>query len=195
MWVWSAVVLAVLSSRMSAGGCSLAGRRDNVPPCLAMFIMSVCVCVKRKKKWKKTEQNQKTFCETTRYRSQKCTKTRKLTHAHYLVDLAGSGQCCGAHIHGEFCSFALTAVCARCTVQKLWRRSHRSKAVAVWDWYRHSLHSGSDASSTGTHFSGPSAQRVAHTNFCFFLCVISYGSLPSERADANMCVTSGVCNM
>jgi hypothetical protein len=30
MWVWS-VVLAVLSSRMSAGGCSLAGRRDNVP--------------------------------------------------------------------------------------------------------------------------------------------------------------------
>ena len=31
MWVWSAVVLAVLSSRMSAGGCSLAGRRDNVP--------------------------------------------------------------------------------------------------------------------------------------------------------------------
>ena len=36
MWVWSAmVVLAVLSSRMSAGGCSLAGRRDNVP-CLAI---------------------------------------------------------------------------------------------------------------------------------------------------------------
>ena len=35
MWVWSAVVLAVLSSRMSAGGCSLVGRRDNVP-CLAM---------------------------------------------------------------------------------------------------------------------------------------------------------------
>ena len=34
MWVWSAVVLAVLSSRMSARGCSLAGRRDNVP-CLA----------------------------------------------------------------------------------------------------------------------------------------------------------------
>jgi len=33
MWVWS--VLAVLSSRMSAGGCSLAGRRDNVP-CLAI---------------------------------------------------------------------------------------------------------------------------------------------------------------
>ena len=31
MWVWSAVVLAVLSSRMSAGSCSLAGRRDNVP--------------------------------------------------------------------------------------------------------------------------------------------------------------------
>ena len=31
MWVWSAMVLAVLSSRMSAGGCSLAGRRDNVP--------------------------------------------------------------------------------------------------------------------------------------------------------------------
>jgi hypothetical protein len=29
------VVLAVLSSRMSAGGCSLAGRRDNVP-CLAI---------------------------------------------------------------------------------------------------------------------------------------------------------------
>ena len=35
MWVWSAMVLAVLSSRMSAGGCSLAGRRDNVP-CLAI---------------------------------------------------------------------------------------------------------------------------------------------------------------
>ena len=31
MWVWSAVLLAVLSSRMSTGGCSLAGRRDNVP--------------------------------------------------------------------------------------------------------------------------------------------------------------------
>ena len=29
------MVLAVLSSRMSAGGCSLAGRRDNVP-CLAI---------------------------------------------------------------------------------------------------------------------------------------------------------------
>jgi hypothetical protein len=35
MWVWSAMVLAVLSSRMWAGGCSLAGRRDNVP-CLAI---------------------------------------------------------------------------------------------------------------------------------------------------------------
>ncbi len=35
MWVWSAMVLAVLSSRMSAGGCSLAGRRDNVS-CLAI---------------------------------------------------------------------------------------------------------------------------------------------------------------
>jgi hypothetical protein len=34
MLLWSAVVVAVLSSRMSAGGCSLAGRRDNVP-CLA----------------------------------------------------------------------------------------------------------------------------------------------------------------
>ena len=40
MWVWSAVVLAVLSSRMSAGGCSLAGRRDNVPPCLAITAIS-----------------------------------------------------------------------------------------------------------------------------------------------------------
>jgi hypothetical protein len=30
MWVWSAVVLAVLSSLMSAGGCSLTGHRDNV---------------------------------------------------------------------------------------------------------------------------------------------------------------------
>jgi hypothetical protein len=30
MWVWSAVLLAVLSSRMSAGGCPLAGCRDNV---------------------------------------------------------------------------------------------------------------------------------------------------------------------
>jgi hypothetical protein len=36
MWVWSAMVLAVLSSRMSAGGCSLAGRRDKMP-CLANF--------------------------------------------------------------------------------------------------------------------------------------------------------------
>jgi hypothetical protein len=35
MWVWLAVLLAVLSSRMSAGGCSLAGCRDNVP-CLAI---------------------------------------------------------------------------------------------------------------------------------------------------------------
>ena len=35
MCVWSVVVLVVLSSRMSAGGCSLAGRRDNVP-CLAI---------------------------------------------------------------------------------------------------------------------------------------------------------------
>ena len=31
MWVWSVVVLVVLSSRMSVGGCSLAGRHDNVP--------------------------------------------------------------------------------------------------------------------------------------------------------------------
>jgi hypothetical protein len=38
MWVWSALVLAVLSSRMSAGGCSLAGRRDKVPPCLAITL-------------------------------------------------------------------------------------------------------------------------------------------------------------
>jgi hypothetical protein len=33
MWVWSAMVLSVLSSlqsHMSAGGCSLTGRRDNV---------------------------------------------------------------------------------------------------------------------------------------------------------------------
>jgi hypothetical protein len=30
MWVWSTMVLAVLSSRMSVGGCSLTGRRDNV---------------------------------------------------------------------------------------------------------------------------------------------------------------------
>jgi hypothetical protein len=35
MWVWSGMVLAVLSSRMSAGGYSLAGLRDNVP-CLAI---------------------------------------------------------------------------------------------------------------------------------------------------------------
>jgi hypothetical protein len=34
------VVLAVLSSRMSAGGCSLAGRRDNVP-CLAITANSI----------------------------------------------------------------------------------------------------------------------------------------------------------
>ena len=40
MWVWSAVVLAVLSSRMSVGGCSLAGRRDNVP-CLAITAIPV----------------------------------------------------------------------------------------------------------------------------------------------------------
>jgi hypothetical protein len=38
MWVWS-VVLAVLSSRMSAGGCTLAGRRDNVP-CLTITAIS-----------------------------------------------------------------------------------------------------------------------------------------------------------
>jgi hypothetical protein len=30
MWVWSAMVLVVLSSRMSDGGFSLAGRHDNV---------------------------------------------------------------------------------------------------------------------------------------------------------------------
>ena len=39
-WVWSAVVVAVLSSRMSAGGCSLAGRRDNVP-CLAITAIAI----------------------------------------------------------------------------------------------------------------------------------------------------------
>jgi hypothetical protein len=33
------MVLSVLSSRMSAGGCSLAGRRDNVP-CLAITAIS-----------------------------------------------------------------------------------------------------------------------------------------------------------
>jgi hypothetical protein len=32
MWVWSAVVVVVLSSLMSAGRCSLAGRRDNAMP-------------------------------------------------------------------------------------------------------------------------------------------------------------------
>jgi hypothetical protein len=30
MWVWSDMVLPVLSSRMSVGGYSLAGRHDNV---------------------------------------------------------------------------------------------------------------------------------------------------------------------
>jgi hypothetical protein len=39
MSVWSAMVLAVLSSRMSAGGCSLAGRRDL--PNLA--ITAICI--------------------------------------------------------------------------------------------------------------------------------------------------------
>ncbi len=38
--MWSAVVLAVLSSRMSVGGCSLAGRRDNVP-CFAITAIPV----------------------------------------------------------------------------------------------------------------------------------------------------------
>ena len=47
MWVWSAVVLAVLSSRMSAGGCSLAGRRDNVP-CLRITAL-MKVRLKKKK--------------------------------------------------------------------------------------------------------------------------------------------------
>jgi hypothetical protein len=40
MWVWS--VLAVLSSRMSAGGFSLGGCRDNVP-CLAI---TTILCIK-----------------------------------------------------------------------------------------------------------------------------------------------------
>ena len=44
MWVWSGVVLSVLSSHMSAGGCSLAGHRDNVS-CLAITakIKSLCL--------------------------------------------------------------------------------------------------------------------------------------------------------
>jgi hypothetical protein len=49
VWVWSSVVLVVLSSYMSAGDFSLAGRRDNVP-CLAIttilktisLYMSIC---------------------------------------------------------------------------------------------------------------------------------------------------------
>jgi hypothetical protein len=41
MWVWS-VVLAVLSSRMSAGGCSLAGRRDNVSYLVITANFSTC---------------------------------------------------------------------------------------------------------------------------------------------------------
>jgi hypothetical protein len=49
MWVWSAVVLAVLSSRMSAGGCSLAGRRDNVP-CLRITALFIHYWRARKKK-------------------------------------------------------------------------------------------------------------------------------------------------
>ena len=41
MWVCSAaVVLAILSSRMSAVSCSLAGRRDNVP-CLAITAITM----------------------------------------------------------------------------------------------------------------------------------------------------------
>jgi hypothetical protein len=49
MLLWSAMVMAVLSSRMSAGGCSLARRRDDVP-CLAItanFVMKcpLCCCV------------------------------------------------------------------------------------------------------------------------------------------------------
>jgi hypothetical protein len=43
MWVWSAVVLAVLSSRMSTGGSSLEGRRDNVPCLLITAIVSLFV--------------------------------------------------------------------------------------------------------------------------------------------------------
>jgi hypothetical protein len=39
MWVWSGMVLVVLSSRMSVGGCSLAGRHDNVP-CLVITAIS-----------------------------------------------------------------------------------------------------------------------------------------------------------
>ena len=51
MWVWSAVVLEVLSSRMSAGGCSLTGRRDNAPclditaNLLGLSSQKPCVCI------------------------------------------------------------------------------------------------------------------------------------------------------
>ena len=38
VWFWSAVVVAVLSSRMLTVGCSLAGRRDTVS-CLAITAM------------------------------------------------------------------------------------------------------------------------------------------------------------
>jgi hypothetical protein len=39
MWVWSVMVLVVLSSRMSTTDCSLAGHRDNVP-CLVITTIS-----------------------------------------------------------------------------------------------------------------------------------------------------------
>jgi hypothetical protein len=39
MWVWSTVVLSVLSSCMPAGGCSLTERHDNVS-CLTITTIS-----------------------------------------------------------------------------------------------------------------------------------------------------------
>ena len=52
MRVWSAaVVLAVLSSHMSAGSCSLVGRRDNVP-CLTITAISSVYCESIKRELK-----------------------------------------------------------------------------------------------------------------------------------------------
>ena len=38
MWLWSVVVVSVLSSHMSADGCSLVGHRDNVVCLVYKFV-------------------------------------------------------------------------------------------------------------------------------------------------------------
>ena len=45
MWLWSDVIVAILSSRMSAGGCSLAGRRVNVPGLDITAVWVACILV------------------------------------------------------------------------------------------------------------------------------------------------------